>query len=161
MPSSWDVELAQFLTELSEVQGRSLEMLCKKRQLLVTADRAGLAALAIEEEDVIRQLQWCLQRRRELLERAAAEGLPDDSLRSLADALPDGEAGSAPQLIREASARARLLQHHSLTNWVLVQRTMIHLAQMLEIIATGGRTKPTYSREEPAHAGGTLVDHVA
>lgn len=161
MPSSWDVELAEFLTDLSVVQSQSLEMLSKKRELLVSADVEGLAALAGQEEQIIERLQECLDRRRSLLERAAAEGLPDDSLKSLATALPGHQAGDAPERIREASARARLLQHHSLTNWVLVQRTMIHLSQMLEIIATGGRLKPTYSKEEDAHACGALVDHVA
>ncbi|MCU0373434.1 MAG: hypothetical protein MUE56_09370, partial [Ignavibacteria bacterium] len=29
----------------------------------------------------------------------------------------------------------RLLQHQSLTNWVLAQRSMLHLSQLLEIIA--------------------------
>ena len=48
----------------------------------------------------------------------------------------------------------RLLQHHSLTNWVLVQRTLIHLSQVLEIIATGGRLKPTYGKDDSADSGG-------
>lgn len=161
MPSSWDVELAEFLTDLSVVQSQSLETLSRKRELLVSADVEGLAALAGQEEQIIERLQECLDRRRSLLERAAAEGLPDDSLKSLVKALPGDQAGDASERIREASARARLLQHHSLTNWVLVQRTMIHLSQMLEIIATGGRLKPTYSKEENAHACGALVDHVA
>ena len=44
----------------------------------------------------------------------------------------------------EAAERSRLLQHQSLTNWVLVQRSLLHLSQLIEIIATGGRPKPTY-----------------
>jgi hypothetical protein len=53
------------------------------------------------------------------------------------------------------------VQHHSLTNWVLVQRTLIHLSQMLEIIATGGRMKPTYGEGGRTDAGGSLVDQAA
>ena len=63
--------------------------------------------------------------------------------------------------MREATARMRLLQHHSLTNWVLVQRTLIHLSQMLEIIATGGRLKPTYGKDDSVNSGGFLVDQAA
>jgi hypothetical protein len=55
----------------------------------------------------------------------------------------------------------RLLQHHSLANWVLAQRSLLHVAQMLEIIATGGRLQPTYGNGESSMSGGALVDHQA
>jgi hypothetical protein len=60
--------------------------------------------------------------------------------------------------MRQAALRARLLRHEGLVNWVLVQRTLIHLSQLLEIIATGGRLQPTYRKEESLRAGGALVD---
>jgi hypothetical protein len=53
------------------------------------------------------------------------------------------------------------LQHQSLTNWVLVQRTLLHLSQLIEIIATGGRLKPTYGKGSDHQAGGALVDRAA
>ena len=59
----------------------------------------------------------------------------------------------------EAAGKSRLLQHQSLTNWVVVQRTLLHLSQLLEIIATGGRLRPTYGKESPAASGGALLDH--
>ena len=53
----------------------------------------------------------------------------------------------------------RLLQHQSLTNWVLAQKALLHVAQMLEIIATGGRLKPTYGKDAwPRTPRGRLVD---
>jgi hypothetical protein len=70
--------------------------------------------------------------------------------------------------IREAAERSRLLQHQCLTNWVLVQRTLLHLSQLIEIIATGGRLQPTYSNSTDRHSphggamvGGALVDRAA
>ena len=48
--------------------------------------------------------------------------------------------------IREAANRSQFLQHQSLTNWVVVQRSLLHLSQLIEIIATGGRPKPTYGK---------------
>jgi hypothetical protein len=60
--------------------------------------------------------------------------------------------------VDEARRRARLLQHQSLTNWVLVQRTLLHLSHVVEIIATGGRMQPTYGKGAPVSAGGILVD---
>ena len=86
--------------------------------------------------------------------RAGQEGLPSNSLQVLRGALPPTERERLAESFRTAHARARLLQHHSLANWVLVQRTLIYLSQMLEIIATGGRLRPTYGGGEPSHTAG-------
>ena len=161
MESAWESELASFLTELSAVQDESLEILTQKRELLVAADVDGLAEVTRREQGLIERLQGCLERRAKLLERAGQEGLPSESIRSLAAALPDGEKKELTDQLNEATGRTRLLRHHSLTNWVLVQRTLIHLSQMLEIIATGGRLQPTYGEGQPAGASGALVDRAA
>jgi len=161
MEAAWESALAKFLTDLSAVQDESLEILTRKRELLVAGDTEGLAAVGEDEEKLIGKLQECLRRRQQLLERAAEEGLPSNSLRSLTAALPGRAKGAVAGQLRDASARSRLLQHHSLTNWVLVQRTLIHLSQILEIIATGGRMKPTYEKSDSANASGALVDRVA
>jgi flagellar biosynthesis/type III secretory pathway chaperone len=158
METAWESELAQFLTQLSAVQDESLEILTKKRELLVANDTEGLAALGTREETLIERLQACLRRREELLGRAAEEGLPADSIRSLTAALPDRQNAELAERVHQSTGQARLLQHHSLTNWVVVQRTLIHLSQMLEIIATGGKMQPTYGRGAPAEADGALVD---
>lgn len=159
METAWESELAEFLAELSAVQDATLEVLTRKRECLVAKDLSGLAEVGRHEEEVIGRLGQCLQRRERLLGRAAGEGLPADSIQSLTAAMPRQSREDIAGQVRHAAGRARLLQHHSLTNWVLTQRTLLHLSQMIEIIATGGRMKPTYGREEPVHAGGTLVDH--
>ena len=158
METAWESELATFLTDLSAVQEESLEILTRKRQLLVDADTEGLAEIAQREQALIERLQESLKRRQGLLERAGAEGLPSESIRSLSTALPDRRKGELADQLDQAAGRARLLQHHALTNWVLVQRTLIHLSQMLEIIATGGQMQPTYERKDSVEASGALVD---
>ena len=158
METAWESELATFLTDLSAVQEESLKILTRKRQLLVETDREGLAQIAQREQALIERLQESLERREGLLERAAAEGLPADSIRSLATALPDRQKGELADQLDRATGRARLLRHHALTNWVLVQRTLIHLSQMLEIIATGGQMQPTYDKKDSVEASGALVD---
>jgi hypothetical protein len=161
MKTAWESELAKFLTDLSAVQAESLEILSRKRELLVAADAEGLTEIAGRERALIDRLQGCLEHRRQLLDWAADDGLPSDSVRSLSAALPRQEARPLAGRIDAAARRARLLQHHSLTNWVLVQRTLIHLSQMLEIIATGGKRKPTYEKGKSVEATGALVDRVA
>jgi len=161
METAWDSEIADFLQHLSAVQQETLDMLVRKRELLARTDAQGLAALGGEEEGLVARLQECLQRRQALLERAAHEGLPGESVQSLADALPARQRKPLRDQVRQAAHRARLLQHHSLVNWVLVQRTLIHLSQLLEIIATGGRLKPTYQKDGPTPNCGALIDRAA
>jgi flagellar biosynthesis/type III secretory pathway chaperone len=160
MQTSWESELATFLTDLSAVQGESLEILTRKTKLLAASDRQGLADLGQEEEHLIEKLQECMQRRQALLERASSEGLPAESLRSLTKALPQASRERLGPQVSQVTARSRLLQHQSLTNWVIVQRTLIHLSQLLEIIATGGQMKPTYGKGESRPTAGSLVNQV-
>jgi len=160
MDAAWDFQLTSFLSDLSSVQDASLDLLTCKRKLLVASDREGLLALGAEEEQLIERLQGCLTRREDLLRQAAGQGLPSESIRSLAGALPKPQRAPLTAEIQKVTSQARLLQHHSLTNWVLVQRTLIHLSQMLEIIATGGHLKPTYGKDPVDSTRGTLLNQV-
>jgi len=161
MQTPWEPELAAFLQRLSAVQARSLDVLARKRQMLVEADAPGLEAVALEERQLVEDLQQCLEQREELLSRAREEGLPSQDIHALTQSLPrDGRKELLDQ-VKQATLRSRLLQHHSLANWVLVQKTLIHLSQLLEIIATGGRLQPTYGGGETASTRGALVDRAA
>ncbi len=148
--------IAEFVAELSQVQDRLLQVLRRKRQLIVEGEAAEIRELEEEEKAVGLELAACHERRQALLAEAAAAGLPGESLQELAQALPEGEQ-LEPQL-HAAGAAMRLLQHESLTNWVLAQQAFLHLSQLLEIVATGGRKKPTYSKCDAAAGRGALVD---
>ncbi len=158
MDAPWESELARFLQDLLAAQDKMLDVLVRKRRMILDADAAGLSAVAGEEARLMETLQACLDRRDELLERARRDGLPAGSIRSLSAAVASPSGKGLVDQARQASHRARLLQHHSLTNWVLVQKTLIHLSQLLEIIATGGRIQPTYGKGQPVCATGALVD---
>ena len=161
MDTVWESELASFLTELSAVQSESLEVLASKREALAAWDLEELASIGKREESLIEELKRCLQRREKLLEKAGREGFPSDSIRSLTAALPRENQDQLTDQLSQADGRSRLLQHNSLVNWVVVQRTLIHLSQLLEILATGGQMNPTYSKEGETARGGALVDRVA
>jgi hypothetical protein len=161
MDTAWDSELAQFLTDLTAVQEETLRVLMRKRELLAKVDMEGLAMLAADEQNVIARLQECLQRREQLLAHAAEEGLPADRLQSVADALPSKQRQHLKGQFTSAGAKTRLLQHHSMANLLVVQKSLIHLGQLLQIIATGGRLQPTYGNGEPVGNTGSLVDRAA
>ncbi len=156
--TAWESELARFLSDLSAVQDRAIRALVRKRECLVASDAEGLAAVDRDEAEIVASLEGCLERREELLAAAADEGLPGDSITALASAVEGPHRQALTAQVKETASRSRLLQHHSLVNWVLVQRTLIHLSQLLEIIATGGRMQPTYGKADSPRIGGALVD---
>jgi flagellar biosynthesis/type III secretory pathway chaperone len=158
MDESWETEIGSLLAELADVQSALLAVLSEKRELLAAGDHDALAAVAGREQQLLDRLQACHERRQQLLARAGSEGLPADSIRSLTGHLPAERRGQVQAAVREASERSRILQHQSLTNWVLVQRSLLHLSQMIEIIATGGRARPTYGKGSDRAPSGALVD---
>lgn len=159
MTNTWEQEIASFLKDLLKVQGRLLQYLRRKRDCLARADIRGLEELTAEGAELEGELQTCLDRRAELLARAQAEGYAVDSIRSLSVAV--AARSEVSRQLAEASHVARLLQIHNLTNWMLNQRALIHLSQLIEIIATGGHGLPTYEKGAAAHqacASGSLLD---
>ena len=154
----WDHQLAALLEDLSRIQDDLLDVLAQKQQFMARGDVEAMNGLQQRETALCDALRACQKRRADLLEAAGQHGLPSDSLGSLANALEQGNPAELRKRVNHASARMRLVQHQSLANWVLAQKALIHLSQMLEIIATGGRLQPTYGRESCAVSGGALVD---
>lgn len=161
MTDSLENEIGELLAELADVQGALLETLHEKRRILATNDHAAMASLAGREQSLVDRLAACQDRRLALLSRAGADGMPADSIKALSNHLPVESRSRVQASIREAADRSRLLQHQSLANWVLVQRTLLHLSQMIEIIATGGRSRPTYGKGSDRAPSGALVDRAA
>ena len=157
--TSWESQLAALLERLSAAQQELLALLARKRELLMARDHRGLASLADREQQLGDELRACHVERQRLLDAADAEGLPHESLADLSAALPrDGARRQLGGSIADARQRARLIRHECLTQWVAVQRTVLHLSQMLEIIATGGRPQPTYGKGPGLARGGALID---
>jgi flagellar biosynthesis/type III secretory pathway chaperone len=158
---NWEAEIAGLLTELSATQRELLALLTEKRDLLAVADQPGLLAIQPREAAILTRLQACHDRRGAILEKAATAGRPSDSILSLTSSLAQPARRDLERQVQEASSRSRILQHQSLTNWVVVQRTLLHLSQLLEILATGGRGEPTYGTGGSPRSGGSLVDQAA
>lgn len=152
----WEAEFAELLGELSTVQSELLKALGEKRTLLARGDGEGLAEINQREEQLVTRLQGCQERRLRLLSHAANEGRPAPNLKTLARSLPSAQRRQLAPQIDQAAVRARELQYQSLTNWVIAQRTLIHLSQLLEIIATGGRLQPTYGKGADGVSGALL-----
>ncbi|QDU57442.1 flagellar export chaperone FlgN [Aeoliella mucimassa] len=156
--ANWEARISNLLSTLSAVQGDLLALLTEKRKALAEGDLEQLQQINHREGELVTRLEVCHSQRQELLNAAAGQGLPAGSVRSLTASLPADQREVLEPTVEQASRQSRLLQHNSLTNWVLVQRTLIHLSQMIEIIATGGRMDATYGSRVPASRSGALVD---
>ncbi len=160
-PIQWEAEIAQLLDELSAVQSELLELLDQRREFMVAGNNDGMNSLLPKEADLSARLQACHERRLEMLDLAKSQGLPGDSIQDLAHAVTDSKTSSLGKEAKSVSSRMRLLQHNSLTNWVVAQQSLLHLSKLVEIITTGGRLKPTYGKDSPHQTGGALVDKAA
>ncbi|ADB17037.1 FlgN family protein [Pirellula staleyi DSM 6068] len=158
---TWEQKIGLLLDELSSVQSELLGVLSAKRDCLARLDLEQMHALQSTELEVSSRLEACHAKRNELLATAAKEGLPHDSITQLSKTMPARDRKVVEQRIAQSSAQMRLLQHQSLTNWVAAQRALLHVSQLLEIIATGGRPEPTYGDSQPLHGRGSLVNQEA
>ncbi len=161
LATSWEDRVAELLGELSQVQSYLLAVLGTKSGAIAKGDLESLAACTGHEEQLLLRLEQCHVHREQLLAAAREEGRPATTVEDLALSLDGPRRHELRQGVTDARRRMRLLQHHSLTNWVVTQRTLIHLSQMIEIVATGGKLNSIYGRPEAVASSGGFVDHQA
>ena len=157
----WRKQLEQFLEETLQAQKDCAALLERKRELFAKNDLAEIGEFSKDEHLAVESLKQCLGNREKLLQYAAAEGLPSQSIESLAKAVVPYSDDEFFTLLRAVQYESQLLRQHNITNWVVTQRSMLHASQMIEIIATRGRMNSTYTREHQRNigtTGGTLVD---
>jgi len=157
----FEAEITGLLDQLTSVQSELLDVLAKKRTALATANMTALTELQPREEILSSRLLECQNRRTSLLAEAKKEGRPSENVARLANSTSQGKTNKLGNQVKESAARMRILQHQSLANWVLAQRSLLHVSQLLEIIATGGQMRPTYGDKESVHARGSLVNQEA
>ena len=158
---TWDLELSDYLAELTSVQAELLVVLNEKRERMARADLEGLEETQPRAEKLAIRLQACQDRRQELLTLAASEGRPASNLRQLAGSLPAPASEELTGRVKSAAASSEVLRQQTLTNWIFAQRSLLHVAEMLEIIATGGRLQPTYGGHDAGMSTGSLLNHEA
>lgn len=158
--------ILDFLKQLVNAQDATISVLQRKQKLLVKPNQGGLEAIAGEEKSVLQKLEEIQQRREEILTQGRKQGIEAESLQELCEKMLPNHF-DCQRLIVSAGQRSRQIRYIALSNWSMTQRSMIHLAQMLEIIETKGQGKTTYggpqntSRDKPSAPGGGFVDRVA
>ncbi len=157
---AWLHETQRFLEELLETQAELLALLRSKSRLLVEPDVERLQQVQAQEERLLRRLEGFHRRREQLLQAQAQGGDPPPTLQAALGQAPRAARHRLRPLLEQARHQSQLLRAESITHWVVVQRVLIHLAQLLELLATGGQGATTYdglSRQ----SRGALMDEAA
>lgn len=160
--------ILEFLRELAAAQDKAISVLKRKQQLLIKPNKAELDKMAVEENAVLADLHQVIQRREDILQQGLTQGVRADSIQLLCEKLLPNDFECQKQIIA-ASQRSRQLRYLATTNWTMSQRSMIHLAQMLELIETKGQGKVAYGSKSlqntgqtpSASSGGGFVDRTA
>lgn len=157
-------KILQYLDQLAEVQERTQAVLSRKQESLVQLDKDKIGETTAEEKEVLTLLQNALLQRDTILNEAKTLGITADSLVELCEKyMPQ-----SPELVarlEEAQHRIRNIRFQSLANWTMNQKSLVHLSQILELIANRGEKKATYSSPQKQENGGLrsggLVDQDA
>lgn len=157
----WEDELTDLLDDLLETQKEMLQLLDSKRAAMTTRNLEQIEGLQPQEESLCQRLLECQQRRADMLEVARQAQLPDGNLQVLSETVTKEITSQIPKKIKEANNRSIQLKHQSLTNWIIAQRNLLHVSQLLEIIATGGGKTPTYGGSGDSAPNGFVLDQEA
>jgi hypothetical protein len=161
LSAAWADAAEAFLRDLITVQEGLLAELTKRRQRPVTVehDASGVTA---DQQTLLERLEHCRTRRAELLQSAATAGRKAQTLRTAVAALADRATGRRLQaLVADAESAARRLRLEGMTHWMLAQRSLAHVGQLLEILATVTPQSPTYGNGVVSTARGGLLDEAA
>jgi DNA repair exonuclease SbcCD ATPase subunit len=159
--TDWEATLSEYLEQLSQVQGELLTLLEEKRRCMVAGDFESIGSFQNREQEIAQRLEQLQARRQQMLEAARQMGLQVENLEKLAELTEQGKSAKLQKQVQQVASRLRLTQHAALTHWIVAQRSLLHVMQMLEILATGGRLLPTYGPERTAPWRGGLVDQEA
>ena len=137
MKNDFETDLVELLNELSTVQDELFDVLQRKRDRMAGGDLQGMRSLEPAEAALQDRLTQCHERRAQMLDEASASGLPHGSLGELASVLPSESAGKLQKQVKQSADRMRMLQHNSLKNCVIAQRSLFNVSKMINCVFCG------------------------
>lgn len=159
MAAAWIDAVERFVGAYETLQEQHAALLHRKAAALAGADAPALLAVSEEEHALVERLRNLLAVRTRILQQAARDGRPARSLLHLVDA---SGAQVAPELrarLVRAADRARTQRRESWVQWIVAHRAQAHFAQLVDLIAHGGRTSPVYrAGGVSTGSGGALLD---
>lgn len=152
-------EIAHFVNVFAETQQALLTLLVEKRQVLVAADGVRLADLNAAEQKLTARLEALIVWRGRLLKVGAGQGCVGQSLSDVLRELDDPLSVELRDRILPLQQLSAALRQETWIQWVISQRCERHYGEMIELIARGGHSAPTYE-DRPAgqSTGGAVLD---
>jgi|GEM_PF-5973772 len=150
------------MDDILDVQSDLFAAISEKRKALIETDIDAITALIAREETLAGKLNECSERREVLLKIAKKVGVKAASVRAVVSSLPSKNRASLEAKIGKIERQAKMLKSQNLTNLLVIQKTLLHLSKMVEIIATGSPEKTIYSNGQSgstSDCSGKLVDH--
>jgi hypothetical protein len=161
-PAWWD-EAARFVDALEATQQELLATLRLQRRAMVDADSASLERLNTTAADAARRLDQVGAWRARLLEQAAAEDAPAASLSIVLARSVSLEAERLRARLHVVQQRFGEVRREAWVQWVITHRSQSFYAEILDLIAYGGRKSPVYgdSPQTAPSKGGVMLDAAA
>jgi hypothetical protein len=155
--AGWLDEVERFVEVLETTQQELLGTLRLKRRALASADVDDLNRLNAAAAEVAQRLKSLADWRAKLLDQANAVGL---SATSLSEALAV-QASLRPETLRgrleAVQVRFGEARREAWVQWIVAQRAGGCYADILDLIARGGKKSPVYG-DMPLSAGGVVID---
>ena len=154
-------EILEFLDQLIESQNQMLAVLQRKQAILVRPEKEAMVAISSEEEKTLVTMQNTLERREEILTAARLQNVPGETIEQLCEHFFPRNI-EVHTLLNEVKHRTQQIGLLAYTNWTMSRKSLIHLSQILELLETQGKGKPTYHpQSRVASARGVSVDRSA
>ncbi|MDR0391349.1 MAG: flagellar protein FlgN [Planctomycetaceae bacterium] len=153
-----------FLSQLTEVQELAISVLGEKQVFLVDSGNLELEEVSVREGELVTRLREIQDKRQAILRRAEKSGTKAESITVLCQLLFPTNLNLRKQ-INDAKQRSRQIHFLALSNLTMMQRSISHLGQIMELIETRGLGKTTYPNtaiKSDNHNGSSgIVDRVA
>ena len=154
-------DIQNFLKQLIEAQHQMLAVLQKKQKILVNPEKEAVAAISVEEEQTLAAMHHMIERREELLTAARLQNVPCETIEQLCEHFFPRHL-EVQKLLNEVKHLARQISFLGFTNWKMGRQSLIHIEQILELLATRGQGITTYHPQSQAvSARGVSVDRIA
>ncbi|MAT16756.1 MAG: hypothetical protein CMJ46_15975 [Planctomyces sp.] len=152
-------KIRSYLVELVNAQTELMNLFREGGVALYGDNPHQIQQFVQQKTELVQKMSLKLQQREGLLKRAQAAGYKALSLQEVVAQLPVEETEELRQLIDLSTRLTLHLRQESWKQWVFLQRSHQHHAEVLELIAHRGQKSPTYHEKSPREAtGGAILD---
>ncbi|MCA9040693.1 MAG: hypothetical protein KDA65_10130 [Planctomycetaceae bacterium] len=152
-------KIRSYLMELVKIQTELMTLFRDRGRYFYGENPNQIQEFVQNKTELVQKLNQKLLQREQLLKRAQEAGLKAHSLQEVIARLPEAEIEELKKLLEVSIQLTMHLRQESWKQWVFLQRSHQHYAEVLDLIAYQGKKSPTYD-EKPSRGttGGAILD---